>query len=161
MTKFWISRMVLDEMRTLADSSSPSETGGMLLGYIAVEGDVVVTAIIGPGPNAKHSRFAFEHDAEYQQYELEAYFRATKGTKSYLGDWHTHPFGSCNLSTIDKHTLFNIASTPSSKINNPVMAILAGAPTGYWRLGAVRFLGMKKRFFSKKYHLETLEVIVF
>lgn len=42
----------------------PWETGGMLMGYVADNGDYVVTQLIGPGPNAKHSRYRFLPDNE-------------------------------------------------------------------------------------------------
>lgn len=67
----------------------------------------------------KHSRFLFEDDDAFQQEKPEAYFKVTNGCESYLYDWHTHPFGKFHLSGIDKHALYEIASTPSSGIKKP------------------------------------------
>lgn len=160
MAKLWIPRKVLVEIKSLASLSFPMETGGMLLGYISDNNDVVVTAIIGPGPDAKASRYAFEPDAEYQQVELEAHYRATKGIESYLGDWHTHPHGSSIPSRTDKRTLAHIALTTSSRINHPVMAI-AGNAAGDWKLEAFRFLSINQRILYSKYNLETLSLTLY
>lgn len=160
MANFWIPRRVLAEIKTLASLSYPMETGGMLLGYIADNNDVVVTAIIGPGPAAKSSRNAFEPDAEFQQVELEAHYRATEGMESYLGDWHTHPHGSSIPSRTDKSTLAHIAFTTSSRIKHPIMAI-AGNATGGWELEAFRFQSIKHRILFPNYNLETLNTILY
>lgn len=160
MAKFWIPRKVLVEIKSLASQNFPMETGGMLLGYIADNNDVVVTAIIGPGPAAKGSRYAFEPDAEYQQVELEAHFRATEGIESYLGDWHTHPHGSSLPSRTDKRTLAHIALTTSSRITHPVMAI-AGNAAGDWKLEAFRFLSINQRILFSNYNLEILSSTIY
>lgn len=160
MAKFWIAHQAFQKMEYLANTRCPNETGGMLLGYVATSGEVVVTAIIGPGPAGKHHRYAFEPDGEHQQAEFEAHYWATEGRESYLGDWHTHPYGKPNLSRLDKRTLANIANTPSSGIKHPVMAILGGSPDN-WTLGTVRFLSMTRRLFFKEYFLETLIPIIF
>lgn len=160
MASFWVPRQVFAEMEVLASISYPMETGGMILGYVADNNDVVVTAIIGPGPAAKHSRYAFEPDAEYQQVELEAHYRATEGKESYLGDWHTHPHGPCIPSRTDKRTLAHIALTPSSHIKHPVMAI-AGHSTGRWELGAIRFQSINRYMLFPMYNMETLKPVLY
>lgn len=142
----------MQAMVALADKHAPRETGGMLLGYNADNGDTVATTIIGPGPRAKHRRFGFVPDPDYQQSLLEAHFYATNGRETYLGDWHTHPGGSPSPSYIDKRTLARIASTESSGTRHPIMVILGGE-TGSWRVGAVRFLGVRRRLFASSYSL--------
>jgi integrative and conjugative element protein (TIGR02256 family) len=161
MANFWMPRSILAEIEKLASLSYPMETGGMLLGYVSDNGDVVVTAIIGPGPAAKHSRYAFEPDADYQQAELEAHYSTTEGRESYLGDWHTHPHGPCIPSRTDKRTLAHIALTPSSRIQHPIMAI-AGYSTGRCILGAVRFQSIKHRMILfAEYNVEVLNLILY
>lgn len=144
-------------MCALGEKSYPLETGGMLLGYVADNRDVVVTAIIGPGPNAIHRRFRFSPDAEYQEAKLSAHHILTNGCETYLGDWHTHPRGSTALSLLDKKTLARIACTPSSGIAKPVMTILGGGSEN-WEVGAVQFLGWKRHFLFNRYDLAPLSV---
>lgn len=158
--RLWVAEPAMRLMLELASGRNPSETGGMLIGYEADNGDAVVTSLIGPGPRAKHTRFAFYPDSEYQQAQLEAHFRATNGRETYLGDWHTHPNGNSNLSRVDKKTLARIAKTPTSGTRKPLMAIWGGG-SGTWELGAVRFLGVKRGLFFDDYHLLSLSVEIF
>lgn len=143
-----------------ADRWHPYETGGMLLGYEADNGEAVVTAIIGPGPRAKHRRFRFAPDADYQQEMLEAHFTRTDGRETYLGDWHTHPMGRAAPSLLDKRTLARIALTPSSCTTRPIMLILANDST-VWVAGAVRFLGRERNLFFYDYRLAYLSHTVY
>lgn len=158
--RLWLAESVLAALREIADRHYPFETGGMLLGYEAKNGEAVVNAVIGPGPKAKHNRFRFVPDAKYQQAELEKHFYKTDGRETYLGDWHTHPLGNCRLSVVDKWTLARIARTPSSGTQHPVMAILCGSNAD-WKIGAVRFLSVKRCLLLREYHLAQLNPAVF
>lgn len=158
--RFWLPGSVFSQMVDLAMARFPLETGGMLLGYEAENGEAVVTAIIGPGPKARHRRFRFAPDADYQQAELDAHFWRTDGRETYLGDWHTHPRGTPSLSFLDKRTLARIARTPSSGTVNPIMAILAGEKE-IWNIGVVRLLRCKRRFFINDYQLAVLSPSVY
>lgn len=159
--RLWLADSAMTAMHKIANQYYPYETGGMLLGYVARNSDVVVNAIIGPGPKAKHSRFRFMPDAIYQQAELESHFYKTEASETYLGDWHTHPRGSCQLSMIDKRTLARIARTSSSGTQHPVMAILCGGDAN-WRIGAVKFLdATTRRLFVKEHRVTPLELVTF
>lgn len=155
--RLWLARSTYGEMSELANQSFPLETGGMLLGYEADGGDIVVKSIIGPGPKARHRRYRFRPDAEYQQAELTTHHLRTRGQETYLGDWHTHPQGIPELSWIDKRTLAKIARTPSSGIANPLMAILGG-DVNEWEFFAVRFIGWKRRILFNRYDIEILSL---
>lgn len=160
--RFWIAGSAYNEMLALAVAKCPMETGGMLLGYISNNGDAVVTSIIGPGPNAKHSRFRFIPDNKYQQAILEIYFRTTEGRETYLGDWHTHPNGDNALSTTDMRTLARIAKEPKSGIPNPFMVVLSSdSAAENWELFAVQFLSAKRHLFRTEYRSLKLPTKIF
>lgn len=151
----WIPRLVYGQMCELGAARFPVETGGMLLGYVADDGQAVVTAIIGPGANARHSEDKFVPDADYQQAELSAHYFRTGGRETYLGDWHTHPEGCAALSRKDEKTLARIALTLSSRTAYPLMLILAGGKQ-HWEIEVVRFLRRERRFFFYNYEYEQL-----
>jgi integrative and conjugative element protein (TIGR02256 family) len=140
----WLHAALLDEINAEAVHAAPCETGGMLMGYVADNGDYVVTQLIGPGPNAKHSRYRFLPDNEYQQEEIARIFEASEGKDDYLGDWHTHPNGACAMSWLDKRTLQKIATTPGLNIDSPVTMIACRASEEWkysaWRFGQERWL---------------------
>jgi integrative and conjugative element protein (TIGR02256 family) len=104
----------------------PNETGGVFMGYWPDPCTVVITDIIGPGPNAKHTRYSFYPDAEYHDEEIERIYVVSDRLHTYLGDWHTHPNGSVRTSRKDRKTLSAIAADPEARAPRPLMAILAG-----------------------------------
>ncbi|WP_267389788.1 Mov34/MPN/PAD-1 family protein [Sphingomonas sp. GC_Shp_3] len=122
----WISEAVWDAMRKEGERLHPLETGGMLLGWRDGE-DRVVTGMVGAGPAAKHGRFAFLPDHDWQIKQLREAFQTTAGDLDYLGDWHTHPDGIAAMSALDHKTFRCIAK----QVRKPAMLIAAGGP-GKW-----------------------------
>lgn len=47
---------------------------------------------------------------------------------TYLGDWHTHPLGSEQLSPIDIAALKEIASSEEARCSQPLMLLAVGGP---------------------------------
>lgn len=103
--RLWFAESALKFMRQLVVEYYPNETGGMLLGYQAENGEIVITSVIGPGPKGIHKPYSFVPDAAFQQSQLEARFFQSNGHETYLGDWHTHPHGTYRLSTTDKKNI--------------------------------------------------------
>jgi len=155
MAKLWLPNELFETMKSHASAKFPFETGGILLGYTADNQDVVATHLIGPGPNARHEKYRFEPDGDFQQKEIEKVFRETGGRITYLGDWHTHPLGVAVLSSTDKRTLEKIARSPETQNCHPLMAVLAGIPAR-WELNVFRFLFAHRKWFRAHYNLESL-----
>ncbi len=126
--------MVADDLEREADRAFPDETGGLLLGYRAAQGDVIVTQMTGPGPQALHRPKSFVPDAPWQAANLAQRYADSGGYLEYLGDWHTHPDGQAVLSRPDRRTLYRIAAHVAARCPDPVMIILAGR--GPWHLAA-------------------------
>jgi integrative and conjugative element protein (TIGR02256 family) len=137
-TTIWLSSYILKDMFIEADRHTPYETGGVFMGYQANNMDLVVTDLIPAGPNAKHRRFSFEPDHEYQIDQIASIYKKSRGDIMYLGDWHTHPNSSPQLSRIDKCTLTRIALTKGSHNSHPIMTILGGK-TERWIINTVQF----------------------
>src|SRR5262245_48920525 len=68
-----------------------AETGGLLLGYVADDGDRVITRITTSGPNAVHGRDRFVPDYDFDDATIDSIFQQSAGLAQYLGDWHSHP----------------------------------------------------------------------
>ena len=62
------------------------------MGYWPDPSTVVITDVIGPGPNSKHTRHSFYPDAEYHYYEIERIYvasdRFTKTTRIHADPSH-------------------------------------------------------------------------
>lgn len=128
----WIPDDVTAVMRTEASRMAPLETGGVLLGYRAVDHSglhvlehVVVLGASGPGPRARHTRMTFVPDPAHDEAMIARAYHQSGGRVTYLGDWHTHPMGGGNLSPQDVRTLQRIAAHKPARAPVPLMVVLA------------------------------------
>lgn len=122
----WISKAAIEFMAQEADRCYPFETGGVIAGYVADNGDSVIRHAFGPGPNATHRRSRFLPDHEWQCSQLDRLFDDSAGKYRYLGDWHTHPDATGRMSWRDHLTLRVIARHPEAHMSNPLMVIGGG-----------------------------------
>src|ERR1043166_5952937 len=97
----WFAESVLHRMVRDGEEWFPSETGGVLAGYI-VRSHAVVTDAISAGPDAVHNPTSFVPDGDFQSKALDEIYFRTNGVNRYLGDWHTHPLGCGQLSITDR-----------------------------------------------------------
>ncbi|SIT49344.1 putative 18.8 kDa protein [Paraburkholderia ribeironis] len=140
MSQLWIASTAFDEMLDEAERVYPLETGGVLVGYAADDGDLVVQHVIGPGLSAQHKRQRFHPDHDWQCRRLDEIFEISSGQAVYVGDWHTHPDGSPQMSWLDKRTLRGIARYREAALARPLMLIGAGGAER-WRWQAHRYSG--------------------
>lgn len=125
---------LLAQCKREVDATFPLESGGVLMGNWQSPTHVVIRAVIGPGPSAKHERFRFRPDLPWQHEQIAKHYTQSTGAVTYLGDWHSHPQANHGrLSYQDQVALSAIMSTPEAQCAEPVMAILWGNPDG-WRL---------------------------
>lgn len=101
----------------------PNETGGMLLGYVNGH-HRVVTHAIGAGPNAIHKPFRLVPDDKFQQVQLLEHFENTNGRESFLGEWHSHPNSTPEMSQTDRRTLNQVTLGSNNLPALPVMMII-------------------------------------
>ena len=129
-----VANDVLANIERMAEESFPNESGGALMGYWSEEEKtVVITNVVGPGPNAKHARYSFVPDYEFQEQQIAEIYSTSGRLRTYLGDWHSHPDGPASLSNTDKRTLKNIADFPKARAEKPLMILLSGVPAKWKR----------------------------
>lgn len=133
LARLWVSAELSDSLRAEANRCFPLETGGVLLGYTR-DHEAVVTSWIGPGETATHRRWDFIPHHEYQEKAVAEAYEQSRGTSTYLGDWHTHPCGGPALSHLDRKTLRSISRAPEARLRQPLMVILFGESP--WRIAA-------------------------
>jgi integrative and conjugative element protein (TIGR02256 family) len=125
----WLSLLARDAILEEAIRAGEVETGGVLLGYWGTKPvEPVICAVTGPGPRAKHSPTRFRPDYAFHQHEIARIYRESKRTIVYLGDWHSHPGGTGDLSARDVRTLARISRFRAARISTPIMLIAAGPP---------------------------------
>lgn len=141
LTTAWLEQKAWQQMLEQSTKWLPSETGGILMGYWSGSGsEVIITDVIGPGRAAHHSRTHFEPDYAFQEQEVERIYRASDGSDTYLGDWHSHGELTAKLSKRDRRTHGRMASDPASRSPRALMAILGNGPTWNLRLWEYRKL---------------------
>ena len=99
--------------------------------------DVVITDIIGPGPIAIHRKYSFTPDATWQENEIARIYGESGRVHTYLGDWHSHPYGSRELSIKDLGVMIRVATHRPARAIRPIMGILYNNPK--WELVIWRF----------------------
>jgi len=134
--KIWLANKHIEKLNKFANDSFPLETGGVLMGYRSETGDYVVTHIVGPGLNAKHFPYKFLPDHEYQIKAIQDIFNETNHKSDYLGDWHTHPTGSCKMSWRDNKTLKNIAC---ETLQYPPIMMIGSQSNNSWKYSANKY----------------------
>lgn len=96
----------------------------------------VVTTCIGPGSAALHGRARFQPDCDYQEAEIARIYEESGRQRTYLGNWHSHPGEtSPRMSRHDRRVMMQIASYEAARLDQPLMAIVAGSTDMGWRLG--------------------------
>lgn len=134
----WMSPDVLQACFDEASDKFPLETGGTFMGWCADADTTVITAMIGPGPNAHHSGHSFQPDEAWQLDQIADHYAASARRETYLGDWHSHPEASSGtLSWTDRRVLRRVITTPSARCPTPLMIVLWGQSDD-WQLTAWR-----------------------
>jgi integrative and conjugative element protein (TIGR02256 family) len=128
MSTFWIREVALAALTAEAHRCSTLETGGVLVGYRGGNGDVLVTDVVGPGPDAIHRETAFTPDHAFHEREVARLYGESGRTEVYLGDWHTHPLAGAYLSCRDKRTLRRIARARQARVPKPFMVVMGMSP---------------------------------
>lgn len=126
----WIDSSLLRSFVADAEAEDPNETGGMLVGYWAVDGgDLVVVDAIPGGPGAQRSRTGFRPDGRWQQARLEQLYSDSERTTTYVGDWHSHPRGTATPSRKDIKTARRVAGLKSGRTPRPLTLIVGRVET--------------------------------
>lgn len=73
---------------TLRMGAYRQETGGQLFGVETWKGTLLVTKVLGPGPDAQHSPAFFQQDIPFLEREADRIIRA--GSLKQVGEWHSH-----------------------------------------------------------------------
>src|SRR3546814_733472 len=102
-------------------------TGGTVMGLWADPSTAVITAAIGPGPNALHQHRNFLPDQDWQLMQIAEHYEESGRRETYLGDWHSHPNASSgDLSWLDRRVLRRIIRAPEARCVRPLAAVVWG-----------------------------------
>jgi integrative and conjugative element protein (TIGR02256 family) len=99
-----LSSSVEKRMRELSSRKQPNETGGVLLGSVFLNAKtIVITDILDAPSDSIETHTEFVLGTEGLETQIKDIERKTNGKVTYLGTWHSHPFGG-GASETDKKT---------------------------------------------------------
>ncbi len=83
----------------------PNEIGGLLIGRINQKAKIIyVTDILSAPPDSITSPCAFKMGIEDVPEKIREIDELTGSMLGYVGEWHTHPNGEINMSSVDERT---------------------------------------------------------
>lgn len=132
-----ISRAAINQMRTEvrrgARIRGPKiETGGMLIGHYDSSCKCIwVDDASGPPPDSRLSESFFDHGVEGTEQLLEYYRERTGGLSTFIGMWHSHPFGSARPSPTDAIAMTDLV-TPVVKGPRRALVLILGGGHDKW-----------------------------
>lgn len=92
-----------DDMRMRFLRAADKETGGVLYGRIDPKRQIVYVAYASaPPPDSVGHSYVFRRGIEGLHEQVEEVDELTGGLITYVGEWHTHPRGSGDLSSVDQ-----------------------------------------------------------
>jgi len=120
-----IPKEIFEMMISETKSNPKVETGGVLIGYINKENDLVtINKSSAAGPNAKKTATEFLKDKKFCQEFINQEFINSNQKNVYIGEWHYHPSNDNSASGTDLKSLNDIALEKNYLVEDPVMIIL-------------------------------------
>lgn len=127
MIRLLISNVLLDQiLNYAAKPHAGNEAGGLLLG-MRKRGAIHLTRMTLPNFWDRATPTLFERSALGHRMSALRAWKASNGTVDWVGEWHTHPFGSSEPSFIDQMSWRKIANYTK----RPMAFIIGGKRSFY------------------------------
>jgi integrative and conjugative element protein (TIGR02256 family) len=115
MTAFLLlPKWILGAIHTQRERHLPRETGGFLIGERRGP-HIEVTGLTQQGNGDVATNNSFERSCSSHRKAIHRAWRRSDGTQSLIGDWHSHPRGTADASSVDVaawRTLARISERP-------------------------------------------------
>jgi len=113
----------------MCDTTGSEETGGILIGHYTTALDcAVVTEVTGPPADSLRGRRWFERGTTELQGLLDRRWRRRR--QHYLGEWHLHPGGAPEPSSLDILQMQSIACARACARPEPLLVLVGEGPSG-------------------------------
>ena len=122
---------VIDILYTYKQNGDTPETGGILLGKVYKNGDIMVCRCSEPCVIGKANKMGFYRSFKIANKIINQAFQESNGTVLYLGEWHTHPVDNPIPSPTDKTSIENIYNTANLSVNVIIYLIIGRSSIYY------------------------------
>lgn len=114
------------EMTRLAKEHYPREVGTALVGSYSDDGFCAqVTGLAPLTEDSRGARTRFQRGSRGLREFFDRVFRKSRGLVHYVGEWHSHPDGPAEPSSVDIASVMDIARDP--KVQCPECILIVGA----------------------------------
>lgn len=129
---------LLEKIRKMREACLPNETGGVLLGYFdLMMGHVYIVDALSAPPDSEGDESGFTRGISGLQEKVRNAEERTRGTVSYIGEWHSHPSNSStNPSPPDLYLLAHLA-TELQGDGYPALILIVGDHNENWLIGKI------------------------
>lgn len=122
MTAFLLlPKWILGTIRSQREQHLPRETGGFLIGERRGP-HIEVTGLTQQGNGDVATHHSFERNCLSHREAIHQAWRRSDGTRSLVGDWHSHPRGTADASSVDVAAWRTLARVSK----RPVVGIIDG-----------------------------------
>lgn len=126
-----LDRAAFNRMKSYCNIAYPRETGGILIGNYSLDQTTAnVLQITQPPKKSKQEKYNFHRSCEGLKEVLDV---AWSNDQYYLGEWHYHPDGFENPSSIDIKQMIALAKNSKLKCPEPILIIIGGSREN-WRV---------------------------
>ena len=101
----FLCKKTLDRIRECSKIKYPNETGGILIGSIDIQRQIIYIVEVWEAPDdSKENAYSFIRGHHDIPLKLTLLLRSTKNRLRYAGEWHSHPKGNAKPSALDYAT---------------------------------------------------------
>jgi integrative and conjugative element protein (TIGR02256 family) len=114
----------LHQLNQMCVKASGVETGGVLIGYYSVDlSTAIVVEASGPPADSQQKPSWFSRGVKGLEQMLKKRWHSENRTY-YLGEWHFHPVGTVQPSTVDIEQMYLIRENGNYRCKDPLLLIL-------------------------------------
>ena len=129
--KILLAESVLNDLNHYRQRINEPETGGILLGKILANGNIIICNCSRPCISGKAYAVGFERSSKLANQIIRQFFNESNGTIVYVGEWHTHPENVPSPSATDLKSIKNIYNT--TNLNSDIIVyIIIGPKSEYY-----------------------------
>jgi len=123
--KIRIAAGLIDMIKDNVLDYTPNETGGIFVGLANHKTKTIhVIDLISASSDSVHKPFEFHRGFKGVKQKIDEIQIASGGRLGFIGEWHSHPIGNIELSTMDLATVADLKSE-FSKLDSPLPVFIA------------------------------------
>jgi len=127
--KVCVDNDLLRKLHLLRDDKLPNETGGVLLGSLDLERNIIyIVETIPSPPDSKEWPTLYIRGYHGLAKKVDQIYQDTNGMIEYIGEWHSHPTGIRTVPSADDIQVFSWLTNLMNRDGLPPLMMIVGDP---------------------------------